>query len=251
MTLMLFLFFLQFATVAGVTDSVVNFHADVLSGEAPLTVQFTADTSIYRNIWNWDFGDGTYDHAQNPVHTYENPGIYTVSLTEIANGSRIGSEVKMGYIQVFAPSSVSVIPGVVGTPRPPSGTETPAGATPLPPSNNQGAMISQDAVQLMIAGGFAGAITAIILYMFNNMGKLRKRPGEKPAEKPAAKPKTKPQPPAPPAIPKPEVKTNAQKPAKKSEEISQDYLYGLVTGNADSEAERTLAWQQKDFRRNN
>ncbi|MEM7105047.1 MAG: PKD domain-containing protein [Bacteroidota bacterium] len=29
----------------------------------------------------WDFGDGISEIAQNPVHIYENPGVYTVTLT--------------------------------------------------------------------------------------------------------------------------------------------------------------------------
>jgi PKD repeat protein len=31
--------------------------------------------------WAWDFGDGTLANEQNPVHTYETPGNYLVSLT--------------------------------------------------------------------------------------------------------------------------------------------------------------------------
>lgn len=31
--------------------------------------------------WNWSFGDGNYSREQNPIHTYENPGTYLVTLT--------------------------------------------------------------------------------------------------------------------------------------------------------------------------
>ncbi|MEM7656545.1 MAG: PKD domain-containing protein, partial [Bacteroidota bacterium] len=31
--------------------------------------------------WSWDFGDGTGSSVQNPTHLYQNPGLYTVSLT--------------------------------------------------------------------------------------------------------------------------------------------------------------------------
>lgn len=31
--------------------------------------------------WNWDFGDGNASNVKNPVHTYSNPGVYTVCLT--------------------------------------------------------------------------------------------------------------------------------------------------------------------------
>ncbi len=31
--------------------------------------------------WDWDFGDGNTSTEQNPIHTYDEPGIYDVSLT--------------------------------------------------------------------------------------------------------------------------------------------------------------------------
>ncbi|MBM3430627.1 MAG: PKD domain-containing protein [Bacteroidetes bacterium] len=33
------------------------------------------------NTWSWDFGDGNVSQDQQPVHVYNTPGIYTVSLT--------------------------------------------------------------------------------------------------------------------------------------------------------------------------
>ena len=33
------------------------------------------------NSWQWDFGDGTFSNIQNPTHTYQTPGDYTVTLT--------------------------------------------------------------------------------------------------------------------------------------------------------------------------
>jgi PKD repeat protein len=48
------------------------------------TVQFT-DTSTDKDddtfTWSWDFGDGGNSTEQNPSHTYEANGIYTVTLT--------------------------------------------------------------------------------------------------------------------------------------------------------------------------
>lgn len=42
--------------------------------------------------WKWDFGDGTRSTEQNPVHAYENDGVYTVSL---AVHSESGSDVRV------------------------------------------------------------------------------------------------------------------------------------------------------------
>lgn len=48
----------------------------------PLKVIFR-DQSIGTQIksWEWDFGDGNFSEIQDPEHTYEDPGIYMVTLT--------------------------------------------------------------------------------------------------------------------------------------------------------------------------
>lgn len=46
-----------------------------------LTVNFQDLSSGAANFWFWDFGDGTTDTVQNPVHTYAIPSIYQVCLT--------------------------------------------------------------------------------------------------------------------------------------------------------------------------
>ena len=33
------------------------------------------------DIWEWDFGDGTYSNLQNPIHLYSDEGIYDVCLS--------------------------------------------------------------------------------------------------------------------------------------------------------------------------
>jgi len=55
-----------------------NFAAAV-SGN---TVNFTNTGGWARNFL-WDFGDGTTDTAENPVHTYLQSGQYTVTLSAI------------------------------------------------------------------------------------------------------------------------------------------------------------------------
>lgn len=57
-----------------------NFHANVTSGNAPLSVQFT-DLSQNVTGRNWNFGDGNYSIEHNPKHTYSAKGNYTVNLT--------------------------------------------------------------------------------------------------------------------------------------------------------------------------
>ncbi|WP_091688718.1 NosD domain-containing protein [Methanococcoides vulcani] len=79
---------------------VADFTANVTSGKAPMTVQFT-DFSSNATSWEWDVnGDGIVDYTtRNPIHTYDMPGIYDVSLNASnLNGSH--TETKIGYISV-------------------------------------------------------------------------------------------------------------------------------------------------------
>ncbi|WP_156161174.1 DUF3344 domain-containing protein, partial [Methanosarcina sp. 2.H.T.1A.6] len=75
------------------------FTADVSNGTAPLTVNFTDKSTGSPTSWSWDFGDGATVTEQNPPHTYENAGNYTVSLT-VSNAGGSDSEVKKDYIIV-------------------------------------------------------------------------------------------------------------------------------------------------------
>lgn len=56
-----------------------NFIADPIEGCFPLEVNFT-NTSINSNTFVWDFGDESGSIEKNTVHTYNSPGIYTVTL---------------------------------------------------------------------------------------------------------------------------------------------------------------------------
>ncbi len=64
-----------------ITKPVPQFTSDVTGGSAPLAVKFTDTTLGNVTGWLWDFGDGSTSLLQNPGHTYQNPGSYTVSLT--------------------------------------------------------------------------------------------------------------------------------------------------------------------------
>ena len=58
--------------------------ADVTSGDAPLAVAFTGNTSSDADgsivSYSWDFGDGSSSTEANPSHTYA-PGVWTATLT--------------------------------------------------------------------------------------------------------------------------------------------------------------------------
>ncbi|MBW7989062.1 MAG: PKD domain-containing protein, partial [Planctomycetes bacterium] len=85
---------------------VANFTAQPRSGNGPLVVQFT-DISTGQVLSRlWDFGDGTTSSEQNPNHTYQNIGFYTVSLTLVGPGGS-DTETKKDYIQVTHPAPVA------------------------------------------------------------------------------------------------------------------------------------------------
>lgn len=44
-------------------------------------VQFTDASANIPTSWSWQFGDGGTSNEQNPQYTYDDPGIYTVTLT--------------------------------------------------------------------------------------------------------------------------------------------------------------------------
>jgi uncharacterized protein (TIGR02145 family) len=77
-----------------------DFTADQNRGEAPLTVQFTDQSTKDPTSWLWDFGDGSTSDAQNPNHVYNEVGLYSVSLTA-ENGEGSGKETKKYFIKVI------------------------------------------------------------------------------------------------------------------------------------------------------
>ena len=62
---------------------IVDFSMDVSSGCAPVTVTFTNLTQFAdEDAYLWQFGEGEgFSNAQNPTYIYNNPGVYTVTLT--------------------------------------------------------------------------------------------------------------------------------------------------------------------------
>ncbi|MFC2137859.1 MXAN_6640 family putative metalloprotease [Bacteroidota bacterium] len=86
-----------------------EFAADVTSGDAPLTVNFTDESTGDVTTWEWDFNnDGTVDATdQNPSYTYESEGVYTVQLV-IGNGSVSDTITKVDYINVNADTTEGI-----------------------------------------------------------------------------------------------------------------------------------------------
>ena len=100
------------AAVGGSTPQppVADFTGSPTAGSAPLLVSFTDGSSGSPTSWSWTFGDGGTSAAQNPSHTYTNPGTYTVTLTA-TNAYGSDGETKTDYITVTAPVPVADFSG--------------------------------------------------------------------------------------------------------------------------------------------
>ncbi|MBN1421688.1 MAG: CotH kinase family protein [Planctomycetes bacterium] len=81
-----------------------DFHVDRDSGEAPLEVRFSNDTTEADSAsFLWEFGDGSFSVERDPVHIYAEPGTYTVRLTAFG---------PIGPSEIVREGFITVRPGV-------------------------------------------------------------------------------------------------------------------------------------------
>jgi len=103
-----------------------DFSGTPTTGTVPLEVSFTDTSTGEITEWSWYFGDTSpTNNEQNPTHTYDAPGIYTVSLTVTGPGGT-DTETKTNYITVTTPFQYNLTMNTVS-----SGSVTldPAGGT--------------------------------------------------------------------------------------------------------------------------
>ncbi len=80
-----------------------NFTGNPTTGAAPLAVAFTDCSSGIPTAWSWNFGEsGGTSTAQNPSHTYNSNGAYTVALT-VTNSYGQNTMTRTNYINVGNP----------------------------------------------------------------------------------------------------------------------------------------------------
>ena len=87
-------------TITRRVQLIADFSATPVSGTAPLEVTFTDESTGGAESWSWDFNnDGTADSTeQNPVYTYAEGGVYSVSLT-VVRGSENDTKLREHYIR--------------------------------------------------------------------------------------------------------------------------------------------------------
>jgi gliding motility-associated-like protein len=79
-------------------DPVFSFNQD--GPCVPVSVQFTdeSQSAVAITGYEWNFGDGLSSFVQNPVHIYQNPGTYDVTLTVYsANGCSVVETVPSAF----------------------------------------------------------------------------------------------------------------------------------------------------------
>lgn len=84
----------------------VEFTATQTNGTAPLLLSFNNST-VGGQTFAWAFGDGESSTATNPIHTYTNAGVYTVTLTA-ANTAGTNSLTRTNFVVVEPTLEVAI-----------------------------------------------------------------------------------------------------------------------------------------------
>jgi len=93
----------QEITIAG-SAPIPQFSANISTGCAGMTVQFSDESVGNPNSWTWNFEGGAPNtsNTQNPSVTYTTPGVYSVSL-EVTNLFGTAATVAQSYITIIEP----------------------------------------------------------------------------------------------------------------------------------------------------
>jgi PKD repeat protein len=105
------------------------FSANPIVGNAPLTVQFSDQSSGAITSRLWNFSDGGASNEQNPVHVFAAPGVYNVFLTVTGAG---GSSTSTRQITVQGAPTLPPPATLTLPPTATRGIPVPSTVTPLP-----------------------------------------------------------------------------------------------------------------------
>lgn len=79
------------------------------------SVLFNNTSDAFPQSWSWLFGDGSSSSAINPIHQYQDTGVYTVSLTA-SHFNCTNNILLTNYIEVFPPEAIFTHQVVCDTP---------------------------------------------------------------------------------------------------------------------------------------
>ncbi len=99
---------------------VAQFTGTPLSGNTPLTVNFTSTSTGSITSYAWTFGDATTSPVANPSHVFSTAGLYTISLTVLGPGGS-NTQTRTSYINAgWVPPDIGLyrktVPGT-GAPK--------------------------------------------------------------------------------------------------------------------------------------
>jgi PKD repeat protein len=95
-------------TIHVYSNPVVDFSTTVTSGCSPLEVGFNdLSSSLMNPQYYWDFGNGDFSTLQNPVTSFLQSGVYTVSLIITNDGGCSDTLIMYDLLQVWDPSPPS------------------------------------------------------------------------------------------------------------------------------------------------
>lgn len=96
------------------------FRAFPRKGFPALSVRFQSFSSGDIIRYLWDFGDGATSIEKNPTHTYQQEGLYSVTLSVITSTSAQGVTTKSNYIKVSEDERVPFFYAVLADPDQPA-----------------------------------------------------------------------------------------------------------------------------------
>lgn len=95
--------------------------ADTTRGCVPEAIPFAHSIpSAFVQSQAWDFGDGGQSAEGAPIHIFDDPGVYDISLSVITTTGCVNATIADNYIQVFTPPGVGFDAG----PQPTTAPET-------------------------------------------------------------------------------------------------------------------------------
>jgi len=101
--------------VSTITNNLqAEFSATPLLGYTPLVVTFTDISTGNYDSWSWNFGNGETSNESDPIVTFSEIGLYTITLT-VSLGTSSSTEIKTEYIEVLDNSNLVLFEGFEGS----------------------------------------------------------------------------------------------------------------------------------------
>jgi len=105
--------------------------ADTTRGCVPEAIPFSHTIpEVFVQTQAWDFGDGGQSAEAVPVHIFDEPGVYDISLSVITTTGCVNTTIADNYIQIYTPPSVGFDAGPQPTTAPDTRIEFESSVSP-------------------------------------------------------------------------------------------------------------------------